>query len=124
MYLTDPHIEGNALTATTTSNDPAFFGPPVQIRASRYRRLRVRMRLKAQGQPFEDMGQVFWTTQAISESEATSIRFPVRVDGQWHDYLLPVGENPRWRGIITRLRLDPCTRAGVNVQLARIELLP
>jgi hypothetical protein len=124
MYLSDPRVEDNALTAVTAGNDPAFFGPAVQISARRYRRIRVRMRLEAQGQPFEDIGQVYWTTQAISESEATSIRFPVRVDGRWHDYLLPVSENPRWRGVITRLRLDPCARAGVKVQVALIELLP
>jgi hypothetical protein len=48
----------------------------------------------------------------------------VRVDGQWREYVLSLSENPRWRGTVTRLRLDPCTRAGVKVQISRIELLP
>lgn len=82
------------------------------------------MRLETAGEAFEDMGQVFWTTRSIAESEATSVRFPVSVDGKWHEYVLNMGENPRWRGVVTRLRLDPCTRAGVKVQIALVELLP
>ena len=34
----------------------------------------------------------------------------------------PVGENLRWRGILTRLRLDPCSRAGVDVSLDALHL--
>ncbi len=124
MNLHNPRIEHGALTAVTTGNDPAFFGPPVQIACTRYRRLRLRMRLEAAEQPFDDMGQVFWSTRSLAESESTSVRFPVHVDGKWHDYTLNLSENPRWRGVATRLRLDPCTRAGVRVQIARIELLP
>lgn len=123
MLLDQPRVEGGALTAVTAGNDPAFFGPPVRLSASRYRRLRLRMRLQAL-ERFEDVAQVFWATQTIGESEATSVRFPVVVDGQWREYTLNLGENPRWRGVVTRLRLDPCTRAGVRVQIALIELLP
>ncbi|GIV18513.1 MAG: hypothetical protein KatS3mg023_0264 [Armatimonadota bacterium] len=124
MYLADVRIENGVLTTTTTGDDPAFFGPPVRFAAARYRRIRVRMRLEAPGQRSEDMGQIFWTTRSTAESEATSVRFSVHVDGQWHDYVLSLSENPRWRGTVTRLRLDPCTRSGVKVQIARIELLP
>lgn len=124
MAIEGGRIENNALTTRTTGNDPAFFGPPIQVNASQYRRLRLRMRLETAGEAFEDMGQVFWTTRSIAESEATSVRFPVSVDGKWHEYVLNMGENPRWRGVVTRLRLDPCTRAGVKVQIALVELLP
>ncbi|GIV15631.1 MAG: hypothetical protein KatS3mg022_1066 [Armatimonadota bacterium] len=124
MYLDNPRAEKGALTATTSGDDPAFFGPPIQIAASRYRRMRLRIRLEAPGQVLQDMGQVFWTTRSAAESEATSLRFPVQIDGKWHDYTLILGENPRWRGVVTRLRFDPCTRAGVRVQIAHIELLP
>lgn len=124
MYLDNPRIENGALTAVTAGDDPAFFGPPIQVAASRYRRMRLRMRLEASGQVLHDTGQVFWTTRSAAESEATSIRFPVHIDGKWHDYTLNLSENPRWRGVVTRLRLDPCARAGVKVQIVRMELLP
>ncbi len=124
MYIGDVRVENGVLTTKTTGSDPAFFGPPVKVSAAPYRRIRLRMRLEAAGEPFEDMGQIFWTTLSTAESEATSVRFPVAVDGRWHEYVLKLDENPRWRGVVTRLRLDPCTRAGVKVQLALIELLP
>ena len=124
MNLDNPRIENGALTAVTTGNDPAFFGPPMQIASTRYRRLRLRMRLEPAQQQFDDLGQVFWSTRSLAESESTSVRFQVYVDNRWRDYTLNLSENPRWRGTITRLRLDPCTRSGVRVQIARIELLP
>ncbi|MCS6949058.1 MAG: glycoside hydrolase family 99-like domain-containing protein [Armatimonadota bacterium] len=122
MLLENPRIEDGALTAVTAGNDPAFFGPPIRIPAARYRRLRLRMRLTAP-ERFEDVGQLFWTVSG-SESEATSVRFPVMADGQWREYVLNLSDNPRWRGVVTRLRLDPCNRAGVKVQVAALELLP
>lgn len=124
MYLAEPRIENGVLSTVTTGDDPAFFGPPVQFAASRYRRIRLRMRLEGQRGAGEDVGQIFWSTRSAAESEATSIRFSVYVDAKWHDYVLMLSENPRWRGTVTRLRLDPCTRSGVKVQIARIELLP
>ncbi len=124
MYITDPRIEYGALTVQTTGNDPALFGPPIQIDAGRYRRIRIRLRLTPDDGAFEESAQIFWSTRTLAESEATSVRFPVRVDGQWHEHVVNVGENPRWRGVVTRLRFDPCNRAGVKVQVSAIELLP
>ncbi len=72
----------------------------------------------------QDVGQLFWQTLTLHESEATSVRFKVQIDGQWHEYLLPVHENRRWRGTITRLRLDPCTNANVLVEIDYIRLEP
>jgi hypothetical protein len=50
------------------------------------------------------------------------MRFEVSVDGQWHDYRVPVGESRRWTGTITRLRLDPVNRAGVRVEVEKVKL--
>jgi hypothetical protein len=47
----------------------------------------------------------------------------VSIDGQWHEYRLPVHENRRWRGIIARLRLDPCTQPDVLVEVDSIRLV-
>jgi len=69
------------------------------------------------------MGQLFWRTTTIPESEATSVRFEVSIDSQWHEYRLPVHENRRWRGIIVRLRLDPCTQPDVLVEVDSIRLV-
>lgn len=123
MELADIRIEDGALTARTAGRDPAFFGPPMQVHASTKRTLVLRMRLRPlRDLPPEDVAQVFWTTRSTPTSEEASVRFPVKLDGQWHEYRVPLAGNQRWRGLITSLRLDPCNHAGVEVAVARIHL--
>lgn len=123
MNFAEIHAANGVLSARTVGNDPAFFGPPMQIRADPFRAVELRMRLTpADGKPFVDGAQLFWRTRHVPESEATSTRFPVKVDGEWHDYRVPVADNLRWRGVLTRLRLDPCSRASVEVGLDHVRL--
>ncbi len=125
MNLSDVKISDGRLMGITLSSDPAFFGPSVALRSSDHTRIQVRMRLTPMtGEPAADVGQVFWRTSTIAESEASSVPFPVSIDGQWHTYELAVTRNPRWRGTITRLRLDPCTRPKVLVEVDWIRLIP
>jgi len=132
MQIADVRVQGGCLVARTTGNDPAFFGPSTQLRAKDFQFISVRMRLtklrdsKAPDEPqkaLQDVGQVFWRTKTLPESEATSLKFKVQIDGQWHEYLLPVHQNRRWRGIITRLRLDPCTQPDVLVEVDSVKVL-
>ena len=121
MDLADVRVLNGALTGRTTGNDPAFFGPATQLPAGACPLVRVRLKLeRADGQPFQDQAQLFWSTPRLPESESTSLHFPVLGDGQWHDYVLRMSENPRWRGVITRLRLDPCNRSGIRVSVQSI----
>ncbi len=129
MQLVDVRVQDGCLTGRTTGSDPAFLGPPVQIRASQWHFVLIRLRLtklpnapKSLSNGAKDTGQLFWQTVTIPESEATSVRFEVRIDGQWHEYRLPVHENKRWRGAITRLRLDPCTQPNVLVEVDYLRL--
>jgi uncharacterized repeat protein (TIGR01451 family) len=124
MGLTEARVEKGVLATQTTSNDPALTSPPLQVRASEFTSVVLRMKLqRAGGRSFKDAGQLFWHTSRLSESEATSARFEVFGDGQWHDYRIPVSQNNRWRGIITRLRLDPCNQPDVVVELDSIRLV-
>ena len=124
MNMTDARVVAGALRTDTTGDDPAFIGPPIQAGAGLWREVRVRMRLTAlDGAPFDDAAQLFWATNTTGTSEAASVRVPIRADGAWHDLVLPVCENPRWRGIITSLRWDPCTRAKVRVEIQSIALV-
>ncbi|MFN3420981.1 MAG: glycoside hydrolase family 99-like domain-containing protein, partial [Armatimonadota bacterium] len=109
MQIVDVKVEKGCLVGRTTGGDPAFFGPLVQLQANKYRFVVIRMRLTKmddQTQAKQDVGQLFWRTMTLPESEATSFRFTVQVDGHWHEYRLPVHENKYWRGVIRRLRLD------------------
>lgn len=125
MEMGQVRVESGALCAVTTGNDPAFIGPPMQARAGQYSHVCIQMRLTAgYGAAGRDTAQLFWRTKRWTENEASSMRFPVFVDGQWHDYELPVNENHRWTGVVTRLRLDPGDHSGVEVEVRKIELKP
>ena len=125
MEMTVARVDGGALHARTTGRDPALASPPLQARAARFPAVTVRMKLRrTDGRPFRDSAQLFWQTGRLPESEATSARFEVVGDGQWHDYRVPVSENRRWNGTVTRLRLDPCNQADVEVEIDAIRLGP
>ncbi len=124
MNLAEIHVTNGVLSARTIGNDPAVFGPPMKVRADEFRAVELRMKLTpADGRPFADGAQLFWETAHLPESEATSSRFSVQGDGGWHDYRVPVADNLRWRGLVTRLRLDPCSRAGVSVAVESLRLV-
>ncbi len=125
MHLDQVRVDSGSLKAVTVGNDPAFFGPPTQARAGEFSHVCVRMRLSSvSGAITNDTAQLFWRTKRWPESEASSLRFPIFVDGQWHDYELPVKNNQRWTGIVTRLRLDPGNQSGVHVEIEQILLKP
>jgi len=124
MNLTDARSVGGVLRADTTGSDPAFNGPPLQTDASRWRSVRIRMRLTAlDGGRAESTAQLFWATRTTGTSEAASEHAAVRADGVWRDLVFRVGSNPRWRGIVTSLRFDPCSLARVRVEIGSIALV-
>jgi len=125
MNLDQVQVESGMLKAVTTGRDPAFFGPPMQARAGAFSHVCLRMRLTSiSGATHHDTAQLFWRTKRWSESESSSLTFPITVDGQWQDYELPVKDNQRWTGVVTRLRLDPGNQTGVRVEIQQIRLKP
>jgi hypothetical protein len=44
--------------------------------------------------------------------------------GGIREYIVPIGQHPDWKEFITRIRLDPTTQAGVDVQVESILFLP
>jgi len=121
MGLSEARVEGGRLTAKTTSNDPAFISPSLKARAREWPYIVLRMRVTppvAQG----EQCQMFWTTPTAPTSEATSTHAALVADGDWHTYVLPVGANPRWRGLITTLRFDPCSSQGRLIEIEEIRL--
>ncbi|MBI5387008.1 MAG: glycoside hydrolase family 99-like domain-containing protein [Verrucomicrobia bacterium] len=123
MNLVDLKAANGALTVRTTGHDPAFFSPPMQARAGDFTAVVLRLKLqRTDGSSFNDTAQLFWRTSRLPESEASSERFAITADGQWHEYKVPVASNRRWRGVITGLRLDPCNAPGAVVDLDFIRL--
>ena len=122
MQLANLQVKNGVLSAQTTGSDPAFFGPPMQLDAGAKSMFVIRYRATASTPPAAggDLAQLFWQTRTAPESEATSVRFPLEVDGNWHVAKVDLGRNRRWRGTITRLRFDPCERAGVQLEISKI----
>lgn len=124
MDMETPRQQGGALTSRSIGRDPAFFGPPTQLPASDFRVVKIQIRLSDPSGSFRDSAQLFWGTRSSGTSESASEKADVVADGKWREIIFRVGENVRWRGIITSLRLDPCSRAGVTVQVRKVTIAP
>jgi hypothetical protein len=88
---------------------------PTRIDSSEYSRIVIRMKT-SKGRH----AQFFWSTDKEPISEATSMRFQIESDGEFHYYLIPVAEHGKWRGVITSLRLDPTDLAGSEIAVESI----
>ncbi|NOZ57150.1 MAG: hypothetical protein GXO73_10240, partial [Calditrichaeota bacterium] len=64
----------------------------------------LRMRISGEQRDAE----FFWTTDTQPHFKAgLEIGFTLIPDGRFHVYEIPIGRHQKWRGTITRLRLDP-----------------
>ncbi|MBI2301719.1 MAG: glycoside hydrolase family 99-like domain-containing protein [Armatimonadetes bacterium] len=121
MGLRDVGVADGALHAVTNSTDPAFRAPNLNLRASQHPNLTLRMKL-SRTPSGKDGLQIFFATPTQGESEANSVKTEVIADGEYHTYVLPMSANPRWRGVIRAMRLDPCSSTGVEVWIDEARL--
>jgi len=118
MGLAQAGVQGDTLRGVSNTSDPAWQLSEMRLRASRYRRWAVEMKLSRPG-----TAQLFWTTSSEpSTSEAASTSVPFAGDGQFHTYLFEVGQNDHWGGCITSLRFDPTGEPDVSVEIRAIRL--
>ncbi len=103
-HIGDLEVRDGALAGSITGGDPYLVRSLLNVPADRCPVIALRMRVTA-GQ----MGQLYWgTRQAPGFSEQRVVVFPLQADGQFHEYRIPVGEHPQWKGqTITELRIDP-----------------
>lgn len=119
MSVSKFRAEDGALHFTTDSNDPAIHIATPHLQAEDFTALVVEMRLTGETDRPSAL-QVFFAPGGTATSEATSLTTPVRIDGQTHTYRLNLSNHNRWRGRISRLRLDPCSQRDVHVTIDRI----
>jgi hypothetical protein len=118
MGLAEAGVREDTLRAVSNTGDPAWLLPETRIRASRYTRAIVEMRLSRPG-----TAQLFWATSSEpAASEPASVTAPVVADGRFHACSFAVGQNEHWSGCITSLRFDPTTASGVTVEVRAIRL--
>ncbi len=116
-------IDG-ALRLTTRSNDPAISTPIGSLWARRYKAVLVRAKVDPPAAGNAGALQLFWSTTAQAITEAAAVSVPLIADGEFHDYLLPVAEKPRWRGRVTSFRLDTGSLSGLSLTIDRIAMVP
>ena len=113
--LAQLRIQEGMLVTKSTGSDPYMVSMPTKINASEYSRVVIRMKISRGAH-----AQLFWSTESNPISEATSIRFEIRSDGNSHDYVIPVAQHTKWKGMITSLRLDPTDSAGSEIAVESI----
>ena len=120
MGITDFRHADGAIHFRTTSADPAIGAVLYRADARRYRFVRIRMKIDTA--TAGEKAQLFWSTTTSPVSEANSVRFELVGDGQYHDYILPMHENSRWRGKINTFRFDPCSLKDAEISVAEVRL--
>lgn len=108
-WLKETRIEGGYLSTEAMTEDPMYLGPPfMRMPAENISLIRVKMRVEK-----GTTGQLFWITGKEGNwSEDRSIRFPIKTDGDFHEYDIDVARSPEWKGIILQLRFDPTDSSG------------
>lgn len=114
MGLGDVAVESGKLVARTTSSDPAF-ACATKIKAKDFTGLEIAVAVTSP-KPRE-MLELFWSTLSAPYRQQASVKAEVTADGKPRVYRLSLQGHPFWRGVITGLRLDPCTSAGAKVEI-------
>lgn len=109
------------MTFVTTSEDPAVVVGTAGVDAGGFGQAEIVMQVT--GAADNAAGQLFWAAGGSTE-EAASVHFALIAGGQVQTYLLDLKSNPRWRGQVSSLRLDPCNAKGVQVRVDSIRLVP
>ena len=102
-------VQGGLLVGKTVGRDPIVQVSGLQVDAGTIRCLKIRLRSDT-----SDRAQVFWATTDSQISESNSLRFEVTGDGQFHDYVIDLGQSPQWHGLVTALRFDVANQPGVK----------
>lgn len=121
MGISNLTAQDGALLIETSSSDPAIICGLPDLRANKYPYIIIRMSIDSTSSENE-MGQLFWTTPSSGTSEAASVKWRLIGDGQYHDYVVHLAENNRWRGRIMSFRLDPCSHPGARVAIQEIRM--
>lgn len=118
VSLQSPAVIGGALKAILDGADPHLTRRFMRLEPDACGKIKVRMKM-ASGQP---SGQIFWITEDEPQfDDSKYMNFPIKPDGQWHEYEIPVSSHEKWRGKTIRgMRLDPTTggaKPGDSVEI-------
>jgi len=113
-------VENGILSTTVTGFDPYMHSPFLNVDASSYYMLEIKMAV--------DKGSgisVYWTTDVSPQwGEDKRINFEVIPDGKFHIYYIDLGTHRNWIGKIRQIRLDlePPDTQGAHLKIDYIQL--
>ncbi len=95
-----------------TGDDPYLVGPETSFEASSKQLVKVRVKAPTAG-PID----LYFTTDTAGFAAGMSLTVEYTNPGEWQELVFPAGTNPNWKGLITRLRLDPPGQVGDVVEV-------
>lgn len=113
------YTDRGSLIIETTGPDPWVYLPPsLNIDAESLSQIEIRMKL---GAGFT--GQLFFLPgNSYSFTEASSVRFDLIADDQFHTYTIDMTSADAWQGPVNRIRLDPVD-ASTTVEIDYIRIV-
>lgn len=113
LYGLSPAIDG---TMRITNGDPQFVFD-THLCATAYGFLQLEV--EGTGAERDVAGSVFFSVDGQPATEAERIDFEWRADGRKHIVKVALLKHPRWKGMITTVRIDP-TNAGIERNMATV----
>lgn len=110
------NYDGGVMSAEAQNADPAFYSTSMRVDAGKLKTVEIKMKMDRGSE-----AQLFFTGARSAMTEEKSIRFPVTADNEFHIYTLDLSTNPRWRGTIGQIRLDPNSEQGSKVEVAYVK---
>ena len=113
-------VSNGVLSGTAKNNDPALklvSGISVDTADAQYFHLRMKTSAATGFEVF------FATSQITTFGEDLKFSTTVTKPNEYIDYYVRLDQNSKWGGMITDIRLDPVTTAGVKFEITNIDLM-
>lgn len=108
----------NGALSFRSGRDSSIISPDLSIPADRFAFCEIVMRVDRQAH-----GELFFSEPGKRFVQKQSLSFQVAPSSEFRTYRIDCRRSPYWKGVISRLRFDPVSFAGVKVQIRSLRLL-
>jgi hypothetical protein len=112
--LDEFNLEDDVIVTESIGNDP-YMICNTKVNASEYKSIIIRMKTTK-----GNNAQLFWSTDTEPIGESTSMHFQIQSDDKFHEYVIPVSQHEKWKGVITSIRIDPTDSSGSKIAIESI----
>ncbi len=108
---------GGSLTGSSSGADPYVESAATWINTRERRWVHLRM-----SQTAGTSAEIFFQTEAFpTYTGDKSVTFPIIADGIMRDYVVPMGQSSKYKGVVTKWRLDPTNQTNSTMVIDRFE---